>query len=674
MARTHLFVHAVARYRDWFGTIVASHVSLTCLSVFLSVSSLYPSCNWDDKAIRRLIGDGKLAARLKGTDDDTIVGTCECPICFFNYSQVNQTSCCQAYICTECFLQVRPQKEKSSSSAACPFCNSPKWTVTVALTKDIETSQTQRQQEETEYYMAEVRARNSAKANNNNNNNNHANDSISEQAPPSITPGGFGSSLEQDRLQLLRARSSSVTSNHSESNTTTSTSNHPDGCPRTPSTTTTTTSDIAALCLTPQERQMIEEEMRAQQLHPLSQRLQAEQDQRRLQNELEYHTSRLSSRRGMANLRHQHDLIMESFRQQLLRDSVEDAEGGGSATTTLDDLVVLRAAIWSNDDDAQQQRRRRRGTNDNDTPVVASGLDGRLATLIPPTSQLRSYLLDHPPEQPQPHAQSSRSSGYRNRRRRNGTDTSGSSSSSRTPRFTLASSETAMDTAALLMRGVSEEEQLAMAIAASLAEQPSGQPQQEPEGETIETGNETTETAASNETHDAEADGAGDAAPLGDSGENEPTAPPTATTEVRVASNENEAESNVETTPAAESATSANNDTEPEHDAASTRPLAEDDVPETTVLVSTVEIRDETTDNSNDALDATASEELAADVQEEVVPAVETEPPQEDAVTTMEDEDLTEKELSKTLETDASVSVNENEEEETAVVTNVAAN
>eukprot|EP00568_Trieres_chinensis_P000199 CAMPEP_0183304100 /NCGR_PEP_ID=MMETSP0160_2-20130417/9307_1 /TAXON_ID=2839 ORGANISM="Odontella Sinensis, Strain Grunow 1884" /NCGR_SAMPLE_ID=MMETSP0160_2 /ASSEMBLY_ACC=CAM_ASM_000250 /LENGTH=197 /DNA_ID=CAMNT_0025467093 /DNA_START=225 /DNA_END=815 /DNA_ORIENTATION=+ len=117
-------------------------------------SGLYESCQWEDKAIRRLIGDGKLAARLKGNDSRTNPGDRECPICFLHYSQVNLTTCCKAALCTECYLQVRPQRQKD---CPCPFCNRPKVTITVA--EDMRGSDvTKRDREEQKVIEAQIRA------------------------------------------------------------------------------------------------------------------------------------------------------------------------------------------------------------------------------------------------------------------------------------------------------------------------------------------------------------------------------------------------------------------------------------------------------------------------------------------------------------------------------------
>lgn len=60
-----------------------------------------------------MIGDGKLASRKSQ-------GDFECLICFCTYQEINTSICCSNEICTECYLQVKPQR---TASVQCPFCN-----------------------------------------------------------------------------------------------------------------------------------------------------------------------------------------------------------------------------------------------------------------------------------------------------------------------------------------------------------------------------------------------------------------------------------------------------------------------------------------------------------------------------------------------------------------------
>mmetsp|Transcript_15299 Transcript_15299/g.19137 ORF Transcript_15299/g.19137 Transcript_15299/m.19137 type:complete len:419 (+) Transcript_15299:130-1386(+) len=303
-------------------------------------SGLYPTTPWDDRAIRRLIGDGKLAARLCGSDSRRNKRDCECPICFLHYSQVNLTCCCRAHICTECYLQVRPQKEKMS---VCPFCNNQNLVTTVA--KPMEDSDVERR-EENEQVVIEGLIRKQ----------------VNDAAPGGAAPAGlktdekmspdkpeFGSSLKQH----VKLRSDSVVSDTDTSS---------DGTPLTPH------------VMTAEERSALEDEMKKQHQHPLARRMQQEAEEMRNQNDLVYRrsTGRLrsstaagllhrnfrSSRRGRGGRREkrQHDWnqIVEDFEHDL-----------GTQVQSLDDLVVLEAAILLSMDEEAQQRRTTGNNNDD---------------------------------------------------------------------------------------------------------------------------------------------------------------------------------------------------------------------------------------------------------------------------------------------------------------------
>eukprot|EP01082_Thalassiosira_pseudonana_P011075 g10196.t1 g10196 contig4:1409182-1410257(+) len=130
-------------------------LSKTELDARCQPSGLYPSCEWEPKAIRRLVGDGKLAARLKGADSRITKTDRECPICFMYYSENNVTKCCRATICTECYLQIKPQKDKHTT---CPFCNNPKMIILVQKGMD-EGDIAKREEEEQRVIEATIRNR-----------------------------------------------------------------------------------------------------------------------------------------------------------------------------------------------------------------------------------------------------------------------------------------------------------------------------------------------------------------------------------------------------------------------------------------------------------------------------------------------------------------------------------
>eukprot|EP00980_Cylindrotheca_fusiformis_P021205 scaffold8150_cov118-Cylindrotheca_fusiformis.AAC.14 len=366
---------------------------------------LYNDCHWDEKAIRRLVGDGKLAARLKGQEERTPEIHQECPICFLYYKDINVTKCCNASICTECFLQVRPQKEKQST---CPFCNSHKLSVGVAKRM---TSEQLKEQEKEEQLVVEARIRSQSISDK------------SESGDNSLTEC-FGSSLQQDsRVALMRARSESLSSNNSG-----------DQCHQ--------KENIMSLAMSPEDRRRLEEEMRAQLSHPLTMRVEAEAAERRMQNERAYSRTSSSSSREMRAQRAA-ELVRRRRRGGRDWNQIVDAfeRGGNGEIHSLDDLVVLEAAILLSMD--EESRQARQGEDGFDAARHAR--DG--------FPLVRSFFANRREEGAEA------SQGSTSRRRLQATNSESSSHSA------------ALDTASMLMRGISEEEQLAMAIAASLQDQ-----------------------------------------------------------------------------------------------------------------------------------------------------------------------------------------------------------
>lgn len=87
--------------------------------LYTKPSGLYPTCTWDPKHVRRLILRGELVPRYPGRDNASANAREECPICMLVYPVLNQTKCCSARLCTECYLQIRPPRHNKE---ACPFC------------------------------------------------------------------------------------------------------------------------------------------------------------------------------------------------------------------------------------------------------------------------------------------------------------------------------------------------------------------------------------------------------------------------------------------------------------------------------------------------------------------------------------------------------------------------
>ena len=396
--------------------------------------SLYDTCHWEDKAIRKLVGDGKIAARLRGTENRTSDSDRECPICFLHYSEINVTKCCHANICSECYLQVRPQKEKSST---CPFCNNQKLQITIA--KRMEEDQIhEREAEEQRLIEARIRER--------------ATSGAEDDTGKSSTESEFGSSLAQnDFVAMMRSRSESFASSEENSNP-----NILDD-----------TAMIQSLAMTPEERRRLEDQMRAQHSHPLALRVEAEAAERRLENERGYYRTHSGSLRD-ARAQRAAEMLRASGgvpRRNRTRGSggrdwnqIVDAfeRGGNGEVHSIDDLVVLEAAILLS---MEEEARRARSGEDPSSfdaarhardgfPLVRSFLAARGEEGVASNEQLQSMArhLGNSRRSRRSHLLRGRTTG-----------------------------DTTLDTAALLMRGLTEEDQLAMAIAASLQEQTNSQ-------------------------------------------------------------------------------------------------------------------------------------------------------------------------------------------------------
>jgi hypothetical protein len=272
-----------------------------CFSVFPFIS-LYSSCAWDDRTIRKLVGDGKLAARCAGTDDGR--DDAECPICFLSYREINITTCCHAFICTECYLQVKPQLDSKStksgrgtgssqndtlSHSPCPFCNTSKLNVRVAKSVDMQSAAHEIQQNEQRLREAQKKVVPSGLESQDAGHD----ETIAEQARPPQAPldqHSFGASLDQ----MMRSRANSTIS---ATDTESDYNNQVSGHSSVTSTSLVGKGHLHPHVLTPQERKELEQEMKRQHQHPLSQRLQAEEDERRFQHEQDYYRNRIEQRR-----------------------------------------------------------------------------------------------------------------------------------------------------------------------------------------------------------------------------------------------------------------------------------------------------------------------------------------------------------------------------------------
>jgi len=105
-------------------------------SKFTKPTGLYPTCEWDEKTVKKLINKKKVAPRYPGREEPG-PDLDECPICFLWYpGGLNRSKCCKKPICTECFLQFK--KPTAQKAIQCPFCNSLNYSVkyTGQMTKE----------------------------------------------------------------------------------------------------------------------------------------------------------------------------------------------------------------------------------------------------------------------------------------------------------------------------------------------------------------------------------------------------------------------------------------------------------------------------------------------------------------------------------------------------------
>ena len=468
---------------------------LTTLS-FQTKHRLYPTCEWETKQIRKLIGNGQLAARLKGSDVRLTKTDRECPICFMYYSESNVSKCCSAALCTECYLQIKPGKERY---CICPFCNNP--TMKVVVAKDMDEGDVARREEEEQLVIEATIKSRISQLHGECPGPNEANVSPGGGGEETASEGSFGSSLEN----YNRSRTFSNTSNVSGSS---NPSEHP-SAPVTPLRAASSTGDssdssaLLSLAMSPDDRRALESEMRAQLSHETHRRMESEAEEARMRHAQEWYGSqqgmrsrvrearlteltglleRMSSRGGGASGASGNNTDGDGEGESSLlagRDgaagsragrgngaslsrllramestSTSGGRGGGSS---LEDLMRLEAAFFlgmDNDNARRPQRSGRNGRNSDadesadgdgdDNDEAADGLGG-LAQFGRASSS--PFGLGRP--------------GSRRIVRRLGGNRGVSS--------------THLDTAELLMRGVSEEEQLAMAIAMSM--QDSQQPQ-----------------------------------------------------------------------------------------------------------------------------------------------------------------------------------------------------
>lgn len=415
---------------------------------------LYPSCEWEPKQIRRLIGDGKLAARLKGSDSCISKSDRECPICFMYYSETNVSKCCNATVCTECYLQIKPQKDKHTT---CPFCNNPKMVITVQRAMN-EDDILKRDEEEQLVIEAAIRNRAAQK--------NGESSGLSNTSNGALEGGGtgFGSSLENyNRTRTL--------SNASSSNMSAASSE--------PGSPINDTNALLSIAMSPEDRRALEDEMRAQLSHETHQRMRSEEEEASMRRTQEWYGSEAGTRARMRDDRLAE--LSELLARMSGRDDESDGEEGTAIETgrdsatfgsliramersgrgggpTMEDLMRLEAAFLLGMDGDMRRQRSARNRSDNDGLAAGFGFSDQR------TARSSTSMLG-------------RSGGPPRRVQLRGAG--------------RGISTTHLDTAELYMRGVSEEEQLAMAIAMSMQDQQQTQNDGEEEASTSNNATET---------------------------------------------------------------------------------------------------------------------------------------------------------------------------------------
>jgi hypothetical protein len=358
------------------------------------------------------------------------------------YSETNISKCCNATVCTECYLQIKPQKDKHTT---CPFCNNPKMSITVQRAMD-EDDILKRDQEEQRVIEAAIRNRAAQK----NGESAGLDNNTSDNSPEGT--GTFGSSL--DNYNRTRTFSNASSSNVS------ATSSEPGGTAITNM--DDTNNALLSVAMTPEDRRALENEMRAQLSHETHQRMRSEEEEASMRRAQEWYGSEAGARSRMrdARLAELSDLLARMSGRG--ENDGEDGEGGavgrgrGAATLgsliramertgrggpTMEDLMRLEAAFLLGMDGDMRRQRNQSSSAGNSSRSDNDGLAAGFGYSDPHGVSMLG-----------------RTGGPSRRVQMRGSGGRGISSAH-------------LDTAELYMRGVSEEEQIAMAIAMSMQDQ-----------------------------------------------------------------------------------------------------------------------------------------------------------------------------------------------------------
>jgi len=457
---------------------------------------------------------------------------------------MNITTCCRTNICTECYLQVRPQTTrgngaKKSSPVPCPFCNSvchrKSFQVqVVSVTSKDQLEQQEQEQQLAHYKRLQADQQRSAPNDSDENNDQNTTATLSNTAaqPKGTT---FGTCLEQDeRVALFRKRSESVSSSSG-------------GLEKPQS----EVEVIQSIAMTPEQRKQLEREMKDQQLHPLALQVEMEAHQRRAMNEQRHYLQQHQQRR----YQHQRpssfalgdwsgigygsgsdsdideiwgdrtSTVAENRSNRRLGGAEETSNGGTSMNVAENRSNESRqgenmwnrlgganetssSSVGGTSMDVAENRTNgsRRGENRWNRlggAGVSSG-DDLLAleeVFLALQREHRRHLLPtgHQPQHIQNDQQRSVS---------NAIAASAAAGGGFGPRRTIGFGESHVDTFTWLMQGISEEEQLAIAIAASLQDQQQQQQQQQerlPQIRSADSGDEDDEEVEEEEEGDGHA-------------------------------------------------------------------------------------------------------------------------------------------------------------------------
>ncbi|EKX51427.1 hypothetical protein GUITHDRAFT_65890 [Guillardia theta CCMP2712] len=93
-------------------------------SKFTKPTGLYPTCDWDEKTVKKLINKKKVAPRYPGREEPG-PDLDECPICFLWYpGGLNRSKCCKKPICTGKESHRNKRFKMLTGSVQNAFCSS----------------------------------------------------------------------------------------------------------------------------------------------------------------------------------------------------------------------------------------------------------------------------------------------------------------------------------------------------------------------------------------------------------------------------------------------------------------------------------------------------------------------------------------------------------------------